>query len=637
MSCTCERPSYHVLTDTSGVGPLLLNFAVVNQTYAVREFAQIEFKYRGKAKPMDPVSLTGLGVGGMSLAFQLFAGCIQGFVLLSTANNLGRDSSTLLCMLNLQELQLTDWARRAGLLSGSHALDRTLNETVVHTVLQELQSLLLDTDKLRRRYKLGLSATSTASSASVSSPAGQGVLSFAISNDVRRDILVEAQLIQSRNHFPQRLWWAAVDKSRFQEYISEIRFFVQELWRLFDPLRQDEMASDLQLVLSHVINVSDKLGDLKSLQDTLRQSSRAEQDAANSSLYSSLESDAEVKAITLSMNAAESSGVPFSGPDRHNGSVQNARAVQLAGDLLRDFVPLKSNTDLGIAGYDGEVVLVEWKTLSLHARHKIMKRVQDLAILLSAPKHSSFRSLRCKGITQENDDSRVAFIFELPEMCGSQSPRPLRTMFGSTSPSVTERLQLALRVTESVRHFHTAGWLHKNLRSENILLFPSTSLEHPLANPMLAGFAFSRMDSPSAISEQPSTDPQRDIYRHPESMGEPSTSFTAAMDIYALGTVLLENGEWRSLRSLVEEVVNVGKADVPLIQLAKVKPFLLDDRPKGGLGTLHFRMGDVYSSVTRMMLSGELPGRESETEGSGDMFILNILDVAVLELSRCFI
>lgn len=131
--------------------------------------------------------------------------------------------------------------------------------------------------------------------------------------------------------------------------------------------------------------------------------------------------------------------------------------------------------------------------------------------------------------------------------------------------------------------------------------------------------------------------------------GEPSASFTAAKDIYALGTILLEIGEWRSLKSLVEKVVNVGRPDVALAQLAKVRPFLLDDGPKGGLATLKFRMGDVYASVTRMMISGELPEQvhnvperqdgksESYPGPSGDIFVPNILDVAVRELSRCII
>ena len=596
---------------------------------------------------MDPLSLAGLSLGAASLAFQLFAGCIKGFVLLSTAHNLGKDSSTLLCMLNLQEIQLTDWARRAGLLSKSHLLDRRLNETIVQAVLQELQNLLLDIDKLKSRYKLGLSTTSSAKDASVSSPIVQGILSGVISDDTRRDILYEARLIQSKNHFPQRLWWAAVDKPKFEEYIAQIRFFTQELWRLLDPLRQDEMASGLQLLLSHVIGMSDKMDDLKSLQDTLQQSSIMLGTSTGNSHGSSLASAAEIKAISLSISAVPSghlSEASSASVGQRDGSLDTAnrdpRTLHLASHLLQDFVAIKGNPDMGIARYDGKIVFIEWKTLPVHARNKIMTRVQDLAILLSAPKHPSFRSLLCKGIARDTDASKIAFVFDMPESDGFELPRPLRTMFGS-SPSVTERLQIALNITESVRHFHTAGWLHKNLRSENILLFsPGKSnmfAMFPLSCPKLAGFAFSRLDSPSEISEQPSADPQRDIYRHPEAMGEPSTSFTAAKDIYALGTVLVEIGEWRSLKSLVEKVVDVGKIDVALLQLAKIKPFLLDDGPKGGLATLKFRMGDVYTSVTKMMLSGEIPERIAVTKESGEIFTPNILDVAVRELGHCLI
>jgi hypothetical protein len=85
-------------------------------------------------------------------------------------------------------------------------------------------------------------------------------------------------------------------------------------------------------------------------------------------------------------------------------------------------------------------------------------------------------------------------------------------------------------------------------------------------------------------------------------MGKPSTSITAAKDIYALGTILLEIGEWRSLRSLVESVVDMSKSDVAPIQLAKIRPFLLDESPYGGLGSLRYRMGHVYATVTKMML-----------------------------------
>lgn len=120
-------------------------------------------------------------------------------------------------------------------------------------------------------------------------------------------------------------------------------------------------------------------------------------------------------------------------------------------------------------------------------------------------------------------------------------------------------------------------------------------------------------------------------------MAEPSISFPAAKDIYPLGTVLPEVGEWRSLGSVVEKVVDAGMPDVSLADLAKIKPFLLDDGLKGGFGTLRFRMSDVYTSVTRMMLSGELPEQRLATKEAPETFNPNALDIAVRELYRYLI
>ncbi|KAG7006446.1 hypothetical protein G7Y79_00014g036210 [Physcia stellaris] len=585
---------------------------------------------------MDPLSVAGLGLGVISLSFQLFAGCIKGFMLLSTAQNLGKDSTTLICMLNLQEVQLTQWARLAGLLSGSNELDRRLNSTVVEAALRELESLLSDTEKLKKRYKLGLQIADD----DVSPQPAVGALNAAISDDARRDILLRARLIQDRNAYPQRLRWATIDKSKFEDYVSQIRIFVQDLWRLLDPLRQDEMASGLQMVLSHVINMSYKVEELHALKDALEHSSMSSGSANFGSESASLASVATIKAIGMGMGATPSQTYPETSSLYTHQERQGKAAVKLVGGNIRDFAAVKGNSEMGMASYEGEAVFVEWKELPVYSRSKIMGRVQDLAILLGAPKHPNFRSLRCRGIASDAHTSRIACIFEWPLSSALQPPRPLRTAFGG-SPSLTERLQLALSITESVRFFHMAGWLHKNLRSENILLFPSKEKNNsagPSLNfPMLAGFSFSRLNSPSEVSEQPSADPQRDIYRHPEAMGEPSESFSAAKDVYALGTILLEIGEWRSLRSLVERVVDVGKGDVSLLQLAKIQPFLLDESAKGGLASLRFRMGNTYAAVTKMMLSGEIYESPAMTKEEGQIFAPNILDVAVRELSRCVI
>ena len=607
---------------------------------------------------MDPLSVAGLALGAASISFQLFAGCIQGFVLLSTAHNLGKDSSTLLCMLNLQEIQLTEWARRAGLLKEEGVLDRRLNETVVCLVLKELQDLLLNTEKLKHRYKLGLVAASFSAQKefpSATSSVIHGILGDAISNELRGDIMYRAQLIQSKNCFPQRLWWAAVDKGKFSELIDTIRSFVTELWHLYDPIRQDDMSRDVQMVLSHIIRMNGKIDQLSSLQETLQFSSNTSISPLSQTSDSTLASAAEVKLVNLRIAATSVAEEPMVRLSLHEQLQarlkQNTQSEGLNLDIsfLRNFMQIKGNSEMGVAKYKDETVFIEWKTLPTHSRSKIIARVHDLATLLSTTKHPDFRSLRCKGVVLDTEAAKVAFVFEFPLQAvvhpgeipspNFQPPQSLRSLF-RISPSVTNRIQFALQVTQSVKYFHTAGWLHKDLRSENILLLmsegsrllPASLLSHPI----LAGFAFSRLDSPSQLSEQPSSNPERDLYRHPEAMGEPSTSFTAAMDIYSLGTILLEIGEWRSLKSLVEKFADVRKS-VSTIALAKVKTFLLDEDPSGGLSMLKYRMGNVYAAVTKMMLSGDVPQSFASDKDKYLAFRPDILDIAVRELGRIIV
>jgi hypothetical protein len=108
------------------------------------------------------------------------------------------------------------------------------------------------------------------------------------------------------------------------------------------------------------------------------------------------------------------------------------------------------------------------------------------------------------------------------------------------------------------------------------------------------------------------------------------------MDAYSLGTVLLQIAEWRSLRYLVDSVVNVGVADVPLNRLAEVQPFLLRSDGKGGTSKLRVKMGDIYTRACLVCLGAEI---KEEDPGKGDAFGArpSVLDLAVRHLESCHI
>jgi hypothetical protein len=154
----------------------------------------------------DPFSTATGAIGVVSLSLQLLGGCIKGFVLLSTARNLGNDASTIVCMLELQEIQLTEWARRAGLLTGNGVLDRRLNARAVEETLLQLQNLLLDTEQLKKRYGLRLVPQATndqqmATQLQAASLSESQRVFTSISDETRRQIMTRAKVAQEQNIF----------------------------------------------------------------------------------------------------------------------------------------------------------------------------------------------------------------------------------------------------------------------------------------------------------------------------------------------------------------------------------------------------------------------------------------------------
>ena len=290
-----------------------------------------------------------------------------------------------------------------------------------------------------------------------------GILGDAISNKLRGDIMYQARLIQSKSSFPQRLWWAAVDKNTFSELVDTIRSFITELWHLYDPIRQDDMSRDLQMVLSRLIKMNDKVDQLSSLQETLQRSSNTSISPGSQIGDSTLASAVEVKVLNLRIAAtsvAEDSMVEH--PMRRQPQARLKQNCQLEGlnldmRFLQNFMQIKGNSDMGIAKYKDETVFVEWKTLPTQSRSKIIARVYDLAMLLSTAKHPDFRSLRCKGVILATDAAKIAFVYKcsfsatiqpgaMPSSSSFQPPQSLRSLF-RVSPSVTDRIRFALQIT----------------------------------------------------------------------------------------------------------------------------------------------------------------------------------------------
>jgi hypothetical protein len=270
---------------------------------------------------------------------------------------------------------------------------------------------------------------------------------------------------------------------------------------------------------------------------------------------------------------------------------------------------------IGLALYEGSTVLLEEKRVEPKMKGKLKSRVETLVYLLSRPPTLSFRTLPCLGYTEEQGGFRL--VFEFPSGCvpgyNTEQPITLLSVLSQSNgrlPDVGTRLRLAIQVCETLLSFHTAGWLHKDVRSENIILLTQTSDKSPLniGRPYLCGFSFARQDSPTEISEQPSEDLSKDIYRHAEALGEPSESFERYMDAYSLGCVLLEIAEWTPLRKIIKKRVNTSAGTgTRLTDVAALSQWLHSRYIIEGIAA--FRLGIAFENMLALCIPapGEKP------------------------------
>lgn len=130
-------------------------------------------------------------------------------------------------------------------------------------------------------------------------------------------------------------------------------------------------------------------------------------------------------------------------------------------------------------------VLVEQKNISeprdsmrsvVHAR---MLKLVDL--LHFSPKPSSYRVLDCKAYAVQRYGSTAEWklAFETPQALRGKGDIEVETLYSllrkdnqSPTPkgcSLDARFRLAAKIANSILHLHAAGWLHRNLCSDNIV------------------------------------------------------------------------------------------------------------------------------------------------------------------------
>ena len=394
--------------------------------------------------------------GLISLGITVFQGCVQGFIILSTARQIGKDSDFLRCMIEWEHYRLFEWAQQVGIIDKE--TNRNLDWSLICDLLQQLQSKLTDTEQLKKRYGLQLSQDELQDSVlhAFNDEADHGGLRGLTPNISGKFYLYSSNLIRER---PRRrplkcLKWAMIDKDNLKSLLEDVKYIIGCLWDalVFDDRRY--IRDSLDRLLRSSIAQSESIEGLDSMKELA-----SHNDPSIASAGQLRQAKIEIENTTSSTQGALKS----------KSRAAKVKALRLKQSFLDD----QPMDDRRIVKYADRYYLAETKTLigSPAERQKSLFRAENIAILLHETVSEGFHTLKCKGFLRNDSAGVLHYLYELPQLdilaqsqFAPQDPgvfifdlADLLTSKHITIPRIRFRLLWCTSLAETLLQFHTAG------------------------------------------------------------------------------------------------------------------------------------------------------------------------------------
>ncbi|KAJ5712747.1 hypothetical protein N7493_009215 [Penicillium malachiteum] len=191
----------------------------------------------------------------------------------------------------------------------------------------------------------------------------------------------------------------------------------------------------------------------------------------------------------------------------------------------------------------------------------IHRNASQLASLLAVSGADKMGTLPLKGIFNQPDKSRIAFLFEFPEKTQREPPSSLHELLLQRNKNISPVLELGMRfkiahfLAKTLRMLHIHSWIHKNLSSHTLVFFKDRQEgNHVYQQPFLVDFEFSRPDTGSSLCIT-DNDPERNLYRRPKIQILDRPAFSRRDDLYSLGAVPLEITVWQTALEIIDEYI----------------------------------------------------------------------------------
>lgn len=406
-----------------------------------------------------------------------------------------------------------------------------------------------------------------------------------------------------------RLKWAMIEHEAFASLVTRLVSYNDAMESILDRSSLDHLHVMQERSNLLVLQLTEKVSHLQALTQALQVKPSPAVTVTNVFFQNSFEAGAVSSTHLSSLAAFKIHNL--SAPADAAGKVMYIESTKI------DFAGTKLDDDRSRAVLHGKQVFVEWRTpmdgyITAGDRKIIKARLNQLAFLLNRQdKPAEFRSPCCIGYCDRaiDDVMQYGLVFEIPPMeTASPNLRTLRDCFTNTRPpTLTARIALANSIVECLLCLHAVNWLHKGLRSDNVLFNLSPEIASSLvslANPLISGFDFSRPDTADEITMKSTTRARYDYYKHPQLLRHSTTRSHKSHDIYALGIVLVELALWQPIETVMETILGkpLTTSQIPRIQERLVgAPF---GDAANVWAVVAAQAGEVYAAVTKRCIEG---------------------------------
>ncbi|CAM1506016.1 Fc.00g056570.m01.CDS01 [Cosmosporella sp. VM-42] len=521
-----------------------------------------------------------------------YEGAKRAVDLVLTAVHFPKDCEELLVQLKLEQFRLQCWGRSAGLEQGEliKALHPIFPE--IRNTLDCICALFQDLTKLKAQF--GIVSTSVEDV-----DQGQKNLAKKWNEELRKQGLVfsgkqadgddeNASLISKEQksffpvgtfkvNFPARLRWALGNKTKFRDCVVELERYTNKLDQLLPERQSLQYRQDWTRVNIIIVGKADDENTVSLLRNALEGSPEIE---------SSLRGLVDRKSIA----AAPSTTNFLRGNPQLDKSAYSITRVSKDNER---FIATKKKT--------GEQVLFEKKPWdderSLANHSKLQMRLSRLVAMLR-PGRSNYL-LRAIGFAEDEAAKCWWIVYEIPPPIVTTTCQILTLnerlgrQYSHIAPLET-RTRLASALASAYSELFSSGWVHKAISSHSIVYFGQQS---DVTRPFVVGFEFSRQDTEESNVDAAKTQAkvERNLYRHPDYIGNESTRYMTQYDIYSFGLVLIEIAFWQLLKDVCPhgQSKSFGKEEAQDVQ--EWASQIVESH-------FAFRVGTVYANVVSWCL-----------------------------------